>query len=51
MPIIDFHNHYYPPEYLEALQSRSSNMRVTFDDEGNPVLHYTGDYNVVVPGL
>ena len=50
MPIIDFHNHYYPPEYLEALQSEPGNMRVTFDDEGNPVLHYPGDYNVVVPG-
>jgi aminocarboxymuconate-semialdehyde decarboxylase len=50
MPIIDFHNHYYPPEYLEALQSQPGNMKVTFDDEGNPVLHYPGDYNVVVPG-
>jgi aminocarboxymuconate-semialdehyde decarboxylase len=50
MQIVDFHNHYYPPEYLEALQSRPGNMDVTFDDEGNPVLHYPGDYNVVVPG-
>lgn len=50
MQIIDFHNHYYPPEYLEALQSRPGNMEMTFDDEGNPVLHYPGDYNVVVPG-
>jgi aminocarboxymuconate-semialdehyde decarboxylase len=50
MQVIDFHNHYYPPEYLAALQSQSSNMKVTFDDEGSPVLHYPGDYNVVVPG-
>jgi aminocarboxymuconate-semialdehyde decarboxylase len=50
MPIIDFHNHYYPPKYIEALQSQPGNMKVTFDDEGNPVLHYPGDYNVVVPG-
>lgn len=50
MSIIDFHNHYYPPEYLGALRDRPGNMALTFDDEGNPVLHYPGDYNVVVPG-
>jgi aminocarboxymuconate-semialdehyde decarboxylase len=48
-PIIDFHNHYYPPSYLDALR-RSSSIRVTTDDEGNPVVHYPGDYNVVVRG-
>lgn len=50
MMIIDFHNHYYPPEYLEALQTGPSNIRVTFDDENNPVLHSPGDVNIVVPG-
>jgi len=50
MPIIDFHNHYYPPAYLGALQSGPSNVRMTTDKEGNPVLHYPGDYNIVVPG-
>jgi aminocarboxymuconate-semialdehyde decarboxylase len=50
MPIIDLHNHYYPPAYLGALQSGPSNVRVTTDHEGNPVLHYPGDYNIVVPG-
>jgi len=48
--IIDFHNHYYPPAYLEALRQGPSNVRVTFDDEGNPLLHYPGDYNIVVRG-
>lgn len=48
--IVDFHNHYYPPAYLEALQAGSTTLRVTEDDEGNPVIHYPGDYNVVVPG-
>jgi aminocarboxymuconate-semialdehyde decarboxylase len=48
--IIDFHNHYYPPAYLEALRTGPSNVKVTFDDEGNPLLHYPGDYNIVVPG-
>jgi aminocarboxymuconate-semialdehyde decarboxylase len=48
--IIDFHNHYYPPAYLEALRQGPSNVKVTFDDEGNPLLHYPGDYNIVVRG-
>jgi aminocarboxymuconate-semialdehyde decarboxylase len=48
--IIDFHNHYYPPTYLNALQTGPSNVRVTFDDAGNPLLHYPGDYNIVVRG-
>jgi len=50
MKIIDFHNHYYPPRYLEALRSGDSDVRFTVDDEGNPVLHYPGDYNVAVRG-
>ena len=50
MPIIDFHNHYYPPTYLDALRSGSSTVKVTVDSEGNPLLHYPGDYNVAVPG-
>jgi aminocarboxymuconate-semialdehyde decarboxylase len=48
--IIDFHNHYYPPAYLDALREGPSNMNVTFDDQGNPRLHYPGDYNIVVRG-
>src|SRR6266404_361027 len=50
MPIIDFHNHYYPPRYLKALQSGESAVEVTIDDHGNPRLHYPGDYNIAVPG-
>jgi aminocarboxymuconate-semialdehyde decarboxylase len=48
--IIDVHNHYYPPSYIDALRSGKSNVRVTSDDEGNPLLHYPGDYNVAVRG-
>ena len=48
--IIDFHNHFYPPEFLDAIRAGPSNFRVTDDDEGNPVLHSPGDYNVIVPG-
>jgi aminocarboxymuconate-semialdehyde decarboxylase len=50
MPIIDFHNHFYPAEYLQALQSGKSRVKVTVDAEANPVLHYPGDYNVAVRG-
>ncbi len=50
MAIIDFHNHFYPPEYLRAVQAGPSNVQVTVDSAQNPVLHYPGDYNVVVPG-
>src|SRR5436853_620573 len=50
MPIIDFHNHYYPPAYLKALQDGESAVQVTIDKHGNPLLHYPGDYNIAVPG-
>ena len=50
MPIIDFHNHYYPPAYLEALRSGSSAVEVSIDDDGNPRIYYPGDYNIAVPG-
>ena len=50
MTVIDFHNHYYPPAYLDALRSGDTTVRVTADDEGNPLLHYPGDYNVAVRG-
>jgi aminocarboxymuconate-semialdehyde decarboxylase len=48
--IIDFHNHFYPPAYLDALRSGSSRVQVTIDDDGNPRLHYPGDYNIAVRG-
>ncbi|MBA7639580.1 2-keto-4-carboxy-3-hexenedioate hydratase [subsurface metagenome] len=47
--IIDFHNHFYPPEYIEAIQKGPSNVKVTFDENNNPLLHYPGDYNILVP--
>ncbi len=50
MPIIDVHNHFYPPEYLKVLESGNSAVRVTMDDQGNPCVHYPGDYNIAVRG-
>ncbi len=48
--IVDFHNHYYPPEYLDAIKAGGLKVRMDFDGEGNPRLHYPGDYNILVPG-
>ncbi|MFZ0639369.1 MAG: amidohydrolase family protein [Candidatus Acidiferrales bacterium] len=50
MAIIDFHDHYYPPAYIDALRSGQSVVKVDLDAEGNPRLHYPGDYNVAVRG-
>ena len=36
-------------EELKAEHSRSS-VRVTYDADGNPCVHYPGDYNILVPG-
>jgi aminocarboxymuconate-semialdehyde decarboxylase len=50
MPIIDFHDHYYPPEYIKAIEQGPSAVRISYDKEGNPCFHYPGDYNVAVRG-
>jgi aminocarboxymuconate-semialdehyde decarboxylase len=50
MPIIDVHNHFYPPEYLDGLKAGGSVIRITYDGDGNPLVHYPGDYNILVPG-
>jgi aminocarboxymuconate-semialdehyde decarboxylase len=48
--VVDVHNHYYPPRYMAALQSGASAVTVKTDADGNPELHYPGDYNTAVPG-
>ena len=48
MRVIDVHNHFYPPEYLQALKTSGSLVRITYDAEHNPLVHYPGDYNVLV---
>lgn len=48
--IIDVHNHFYPAAYLEALRDGRSSVKITTDTAGNPVIHYPGDYNVLVLG-
>jgi aminocarboxymuconate-semialdehyde decarboxylase len=48
--IIDFHNHYYPAPYLDAMKGGGYKVGVDYDRDGNPRLHYPGDYNILVPG-
>ena len=48
--LIDVHNHFYPPEYIDALKAGDSAVKVTIDSDGNPCLHYPGDFNVAVRG-
>ncbi len=52
MRVVDFHNHFYPPDYVDALRAPASlsRVKVTVDDEGNPCVHYPGDYNILVRG-
>ena len=39
-----------PPEYLAAVKKGPTKVRMDYDAEGNPRLHYPGDYNILVPG-
>ena len=48
--LVDVHNHFYPPEYLDALKAGDSAVKLTIDENQNPCIHYPGDYNVAVPG-
>ena len=48
--IIDVHNHYYPPAFIDALRKGPSVMSVEEDADGNPVLVSPGDKNFAVRG-
>ena len=50
MTIIDVHNHYYPPAFLDKLRGSGSGLSVKDDAEGNPVLYSPGDANIAVRG-
>jgi aminocarboxymuconate-semialdehyde decarboxylase len=45
---IDFHNHFYPEGYMEELSRGGGYARVEVDVRGRTLIHYEGDYNVVV---
>lgn len=48
--IIDVHNHFYPPAFIDALRTGDSLLRVKDNKNGDPVLYSPGDANVAVPG-
>ncbi len=48
--IIDVHNHYYPPAFIDALRKGPSAITVEEDEHGNPVLVSPGDKNFAVRG-
>jgi len=50
MTVIDVHNHYYPPAFIDALRTGTSALKVSDDAEGNPVLYSPGDANIAVRG-
>jgi len=45
---IDCHNHFYPEGYLKELAKPGGYARVEKDGQGRLLIHYEGDYNVVV---
>ncbi len=50
MRVIDVHNHYYPPRYMAALEAGDSAVTIKHDADGNPEIHYPGDFNTAVRG-
>lgn len=46
--IIDFHNHFYPKAYLDELKKGKGYASVSKDTRNRLVIHYKGDYNVIV---
>jgi aminocarboxymuconate-semialdehyde decarboxylase len=46
--IIDFHNHFYPKPYLDELKRKQGVASFETDKHGRLLIHYRGDYNVIV---
>ena len=45
---IDLHNHFYPKLYLDELSKGKGYAKVDKDEKGRLLIHYEGDYNIVV---
>ena len=50
MTIIDVHNHYYPPAFIDAMRKGNSTLTVRDNTDGDPVFYSPGDYNIAVRG-
>jgi aminocarboxymuconate-semialdehyde decarboxylase len=46
--IIDWHNHFYPDPYIKGLAESSTYAKVEKDAQDRLLVHYEGDYNIVV---
>ncbi len=46
--VIDVHNHYYPPEFVDGIARLSTSARITRDSDGETRIEYAGDYSVIV---
>ncbi len=46
--VIDVHNHYYPPAYVDEIARRSTAARINRDSAGETRIEYAGDYSVIV---
>ncbi len=46
--IIDFHNHFYPKAYIKELKRVKGYATVATDEQGRLLIHYAGDYNIIV---
>jgi aminocarboxymuconate-semialdehyde decarboxylase len=45
---IDIHNHFYPGAYIDELKRGEGYASVSKDEYGRLLIHYVGDYNIVV---
>jgi aminocarboxymuconate-semialdehyde decarboxylase len=48
LPVIDFHNHFYPKGYFDELKKGNGYASIKTDSNGQLMAKYAGDYNVVV---
>lgn len=46
---IDVHNHYYPDAFIDEVRKRSRYARIEDAPDGDLLIHYQGDYSVIVP--
>ncbi|MEM7800251.1 MAG: amidohydrolase family protein [Chloroflexota bacterium] len=46
--IVDFHNHFFPKPYLDALREDDTNAKVTENGEGETIIVVKGDYSIIV---
>lgn len=45
---IDVHNHFYPDAFIQEIQKRSRYARIETARNGELLIHYEGDYSVIV---